>query len=222
MDIPFISGMAAFVSSILIFCGSAFLLLMLVMGARLAYFVTASITLAFVLIMGVVWSINPLGPVGQLPEWDPVGIGTDPSAVEFGAATAYPDDPWRAPNEDDETEVTRIAELEGAAQDEVTQAATDKEVEGLPEIVDLAEIPEDATVLTEQDGKEYGATTVSVEGTSGEEDVTAEVLVVMEYDPGNPLGQARIIALGTFIVLVLHLIGLSLSEKRARREPVPA
>lgn len=224
MDIPFISGMAAFVSSILIFCGSAFLLLMLVMGARLAYFVTASVTLGFLLIMGVVWSVNPLGPVGQLPEWDPVGIGTDPSQVEFGAATAYPNDPWRTPSQDDEAEVTRVAELESAAQDEVTTAAQEGEVEGLPSIVTLAEIPEDSTVLTEQDGKEYGATTVEVEGTEGDEDVTAEVLVVMEYDPGNPLGQARMITLGTLILFILHLVGLSLSEKRARRErePVPA
>ena len=98
MDVPFISGMAAFVSSILIFCGSAFLLMMLVMGARLAYFVTASITLAFVLILGIVWSINPLGPVGQLPNWEPIGLGQDASAIEFGPASAYPDDPWRVPD----------------------------------------------------------------------------------------------------------------------------
>ncbi|HJR45479.1 MAG TPA: hypothetical protein VJ927_07720 [Actinomycetota bacterium] len=224
MDVPFISGLAAFVSSILIFCGSAFLLLMLVMGARLAYFVTASITLAFVLIMGVVWSINPLGPVGQLPEWDPVGIGTDPADIEFGAATAYPDDPWQAPNEDDAAEVTRVSELESAAAEQVTEAATEGEVEGLPSIVTTTTVPEDSTVLTEQDGKEYGATTLEVEGTQDEEEVTTEVLVVMEYDPGNPLGQARIITVGTFILFVLHLVGLSLSEKKARRErePVPA
>lgn len=221
MDVPFISGLAAFISAILIFCGSAFLLLMLVMGARLAYFVTASITLAFVLIMGVVWSVNPLGPVGQLPEWDPVGIGSDPSQIEFGAATAYPENPWRPPDEDDESEVTRVAELESAAQDEVTTAAQEGGVEGLPSVVTLAEIPDGATVLTEQDGKEYGATTVEVEGTEGTEDVTAEVLVVMQYDPGNPLGQARLITLGTLILFILHLVGLSLSEKRARREREP-
>ena len=219
MDIPFISGMAAFVSSIIIFCGSAFMLLMLVMGARLAYLVTASITLAFVLIMGVVWSINPLGPVGQMPEWDPVGIGTDPSAVEFGQATAYPNEPWQAPNEDDQAELTRVADLQSSAQDYVVESATAGEIEGL-ELVDSTTVPEDSTLTLVQDGEEFGATTVEAVDSEGAE---TEVLVVMQYDPGNPLGQARMITLGTFIVLVLHLVALSISEKRARRtEPVVA
>ena len=46
MSVEFITGMSAFVSAVIIFIGSAFLLLMLVMGARLAYWVTASVTLA--------------------------------------------------------------------------------------------------------------------------------------------------------------------------------
>lgn len=220
MDIPFISGMAAFVSSIIIFNGSAFLLLMLVMGARLAYLVTASITLAFVLIMGIVWSINPLGPVGQLPEWDPVAVGTDPAAVEFGQASAYPNEPWQAPNDDDEAEATRVADLQSAAQDYVIEAATAGEAEGLPQLVEGTTIPEDATLLLEEGDEEYGATTVEAEDSEGQ---ITEALVIMQYDPGNPLGQARMITLGTFILLVLHLVALSLSEKRARSsEPATA
>ena len=220
MDIPFLSGMAAFVSSIIVFNGSAFLLLMLVMGARLAYLVTASITLAFLLIMGVVWSINPLGPVGQLPEWDPVGVGTDASDVEFGQASAYPNEPWVAPNEEDAAEVTRVADLQSAAQDYVIEAATEGEAEGLPTLVDSTTVPEDSTLLLQEGDEEYGATTVEAEDADGQ---TTEVLVVMQYDPGNPLGQARLITLGTLILLILHLVALSLSEKRARRsQPVTA
>ncbi len=220
MDIPFISGMGAFVSSIIIFNGSAFLLLMLVMGARLAYLVTASITLAFVFIMGIVWSINPLGPVGQLPEWDPVAVGTDPAAVEFGQASAYPNEPWQVPDTEDEAEATRVADLQSAAQDYVLEAATAGETEGLPQLVDSTTIPEEATLLLQDGEEEYGATTVEAVDTEGE---TTEALVVMKYDPGNPLGQARMIALGTFIVLVLHLVVLSRSEKRARQDqPVTA
>ena len=223
MDVPFISGMGAFISAILIFCGSAFLLLMLVMGARLAYFVTASITLAFVLILGVVWSVNPLGPVGQLPDWEPLDLGQEASDVEFGPASAYPDDPWHVPAEDDETENTRVAELESSAQEYVTEAASAGEG-GLPSIVGSTTIldEDNATVLLEQDGTDYGATTVEI--TDGDGEDAGQILVVMEYDPGNPLGEARMITVGTFILLVLHLIGLSMSEKRARRErePVPA
>lgn len=220
MDIPFITGMGAFVSSIIVFNGSAFLLLMLVMGARLAYLVTASITLAFVLIMAIVWSINPLGPVGQLPEWDPVGVGTDAADVEFGQASAYPNEPWQAPDEEDEAEVTRIADLQSAAQDYVIEAAVAGEAEGLPKLVDSTTIPDDATLLLHEGDEEYGATTVEAEDAEGQK---TDVLVVMQYDPGNPLGQARLIALGTLILLILHLVALSLSEKRARRtEPATA
>lgn len=222
MDTPFITGMAAFVSAILIFCGSAFLLMMLVMGVRLAYFVTASIVLAFVLILGVVWSVNPLGPVGQLPDWEPLDLGQDASAIEFGPASGYPDQPWHTAPEDDETELTRISELETSAQDYVTEAAAEGEGDLPSAIGSTAIAGDDSSVLLTQDGTEYGATTVEVEDVDGE--AAGEYLVVMEYDPGNPLGQARMITVGTFILFVLHLIGLSMSEKRARRErePVPA
>jgi hypothetical protein len=221
VDIAFISGMGAFISSIIVFCGSAFLLLMLVMGARLAYLVTASITLAFVLIMGVVWSVNPLGPVGQLPEWDPVALAPEGAEAEFGPASAYPDDPWRIPNEEDPAELTRIAELQSSAQDYVTESSTEGEVEGLPSLIDSTTIPEDSTVLLEQEGEQYGATTVEIVDAEG---ATSQALVVMQYDPGNPLGQARMITLGTLILLGLHLFALSRSEKKAaaRREPAAA
>src|SRR5918992_3475194 len=99
--------MSAFVSAMIVFVGSVFLLLALIMGARLAYFITASITLGFTLIMGVVWSINPLGPVGQLPEWDPESIAADASELEGPGASEYPEGPWRAPNEDDDAELAK-------------------------------------------------------------------------------------------------------------------
>ena len=72
LDTTFLTGSAAFLSAIIVFCGSVFLLLAFVLGARLAYWVTASVTLSFVFIMGAVWSYGtPLGPVGQLPKWVP-------------------------------------------------------------------------------------------------------------------------------------------------------
>jgi hypothetical protein len=107
----FLTGMSAFVSSMLIFVGSAFLLLALILGARLAYFVTASITLAFTLIMGVVWSINPLGPLGDQPEWVPVDAQTEASALDFDEAGDYPEGPWAPPNAEDALEITQASEL---------------------------------------------------------------------------------------------------------------
>jgi hypothetical protein len=46
----------------------------------------------------------------------------------------------------------------------------------------------------------------------------ATMVVVMKYDPGNPLGKARMIAGGTFLVFALHLFGLSRAERKVKRE----
>jgi hypothetical protein len=231
--------MGAFVSAMLIFVGSAFLLLALVMGARLAYFVTASITLAFTLIMGVVWSINPLGPLGPAPEWEPIDANTDASALEFDAGDDYPDEPWAAANAEDALAVTQASELESDATKYVTEQITAGEIEGF-ETPPQFTVGEDSTRLLTQGDTLYGATVIEVlppvvqpelgiptkaEQRASEEETGAEtiepqgtVTVVAEYDPGNPLGPARQITLGTFILFVLHLFGLSRAERRVKRE----
>src|SRR5687767_15302288 len=118
MDLVFIEGVAAVVCSFILFVGSAWLLLTLIMGGRLAYFVTASVTLGFIFIMTLVWSYgDPLGPVGQMPEWNKVDIGESASSLEFGPASEYPEDPWEAPAKDDQDALTKAAELESAAID---------------------------------------------------------------------------------------------------------
>ena len=241
MSTEFITGMSAFVSAMLIFVGSAFLLLALVMGARLAYFVTASITLAFTLIMGVVWSINPLGPLGQLPEWEPIDANTDAAALEFDAAGDYPEDPWAPPNAEDALAVTQASELESDATKYVTAQIADGELEGFDTPPQFT-VAEDSTRLLTQGDTLYGATVIDVlppivqpelgiptkaQQRADAEDTGAEtiepqgqVTVVAEYDPGNPLGPARQITLGTFILFVLHLFGLSRAERRVKRETV--
>lgn len=214
MDTAFVTGMAAFVSSIIIFVGSAFLLLMLIVGARLAYWITASTTLCFVLIMGVAWSINPLGPVGQLPEWDPVAIGEDPGQLEFEPAREYPEGSWREPNPDDATDLARAAELEGDASDLFLAAVEEGDLDF--EVTDTITIAEDSTKLITQGDTEYGATTFEVVN-AADEDV-GEVTAVLKYDPGNPLGKARSITAGTFFLLVIHLFGLSRAERKVKEE----
>lgn len=215
LDATFVQGSAAFISAILIFVGSVWLLLAMVLGGRLAYFVTASVTLAFTLIMGVVWSINPLGPVGQMPAWNPVAIGESPDAVEFGAIGSYPDSPWFAADEEDDAETAKAAELEGDAADYLEAAITDGKIDSFEEAGD-AQPAEDGTRLLEQDGTEYGAVTFeAIEGAEG-----GPAVAVLEYDPGNPLGPARMITAGTGLLLVLHLFGLSRAERRAKEERV--
>ena len=211
MDLLFLEGIGATVAAIVVFCGSVFLLLAMVMGGRLAYFVTASVTLAFLVMMGLVWSFNPLGPVGQLPEWDQMDIGADASAFDFGPAAEYPEGNWQPIDTEDQEQAAKASELESAATSYLETAIEEGEVDTFDAASD-ATVNTDLTRLLEQDGSEYGAVTLEPADGQGEETV-----ILMSYDPGNPLGPARMITVAMFLLLVAHLVGLSLSERRARR-----
>jgi hypothetical protein len=220
MDVIFTVGVGAVLSGIIVFVGGVWLLLSMVLGARLAYFVVASITLAFLLIMAVVWSVNPLGPVGELPSWSPVAIGEDASQIEFGPASSYPDSPWRVPSEEDTAEQTQKSELETDAGDYFETALTEGDLDVPAGSTGAAST--DETRFIEQDGDLFGAVTLEVippaGGGGGAAAEPSTVVAVLEYHPGNPLGRARITVAGAFVLLVLHLFGLSRSERRARRE----
>jgi hypothetical protein len=220
MDVIFTVGVGAVLSGIIVFVGGVWLLLSMVLGARLAYFVVASITLAFLLIMAVVWSVNPLGPVGELPSWNPVAIGEDASQIEFGPASSYPDSPWRVPSEEDTAEQTQKSELETDAGDYFETALTEGDLDVPAGSTGAAST--DETRFIEQDGDLFGAVTLEVippaGGGGGAAAEPSTVVAVLEYHPGNPLGRARITVAGAFVLLVLHLFGLSRSERRARRE----
>jgi hypothetical protein len=224
MDETFVTGVGAVAAAILVFCGSIWLLLMFVLGPRLAYFVTASITLGFVLIMGLVWSQVELGPVGKLPDWLPVAIGEEAADVDFAAADEYPEGPWQPVDEDNEAETGKASELESGATDYLEDAINEGDISIFSTVSD-ATVKEDSTRLLEQGGTEYGALTLEPvplteeEEAAGVEPIEGEVLVVMKYDPGNPLGKARTITAGVFVLFVLHLFGLSRAEKKSRAVP---
>jgi hypothetical protein len=215
LDQTFWTGFAAVVSAIIVFCGSVWLVLGIVLGNKLAYFVTASITLAFLFIMTLVWSFTQLGPVGELPEFRPQAVAS-PDEVDFGAASSYPEGPWTETDPDDQAQVTKAAEAETAALDAVAQAIEAGDVTEF-ETIDQAAVVSESTRFVTQDDTEYAATLV---GPTDEEiepsNPEGAVMVVSRYDPGNPLGLARTISLGTFVVLVVHLFFLSRSERKAR------
>ena len=217
MDAVFIEGVAAVVSGIIVFCGSVWLLLSMVMGPRLAYFVSATVTLGFLLIMGLVWSTSPLGPVGKAPEWEPEAIAEDVSQLDFGPAGDYPDSPWRVPNPDDAGEVTRVAELGTKGLEVLEQEIDENDIGGYEDITDAAADPESVRLLQQGD-TEYGAVTFSpIEGKPG-----ADVVTILAYNPGNPLGPGRMITAGTLLLFLGHLFGLSRAEKKARRGLAPS
>jgi hypothetical protein len=201
-----------------------------VLGRSLAYFVTASITTGFISILAVVWSLNPLGPVGQLPKWIPIDMAESSSELNFDQASSYPDSPWATADENDPAQITQASELDSAATEYFTKQLTDGKLQGI-EAGSTATVAEDSTFLLQQGGAQYGATKLEVAPpvaapgteTTGQETSTpstpaAELYFVAKYDPGNPLGQARMIAVGAFGVFLLHLFGLSRLERRAARE----
>jgi hypothetical protein len=219
VDTAFVTGLGAVISGLLIFIGSAFLLLSLVLGGRLAYFVVASITLCFLLVMGVVWSINKLGPVGQLAKWDAIAAAPDPSQIDkFDPAAEYPEGSWRVADAENAEELTERSELESEATKYLESVAGTDKVEGLPQNYEAAVIVEDSSRLLDQNGELYGATTVEISAQAEK----SEFVFVAKFDPGNPLGKARKIAAGIFVLLVLHLFGLSRAERKARQEVQPA
>lgn len=214
MDLTFFEGSAALVSAIIVFFGSVWLILTLLMGARLAYYVTASVSLGFILIMCVVWAINPLGPVGEMPEWRPVSLADEPGQLSgVPQASSYPEAPWRPVDEENDTETTQAGELQNEATNELEKALDDGKTEAFESAADATAV-EEQTRLLESDGTLYGGVTLeAIEGQEG-----GPVYVVMSYDPGNPLGIARMAAVGTLALLVLHLVGLSRAERRAKEE----
>lgn len=226
MDTDFFVGNAAFISAVLIFCGSVWLLLAVLMGARLAYLITATVTLSFVLIMSLVWSYgDPLGPVGELPEWNPVDIGTEASALSFGPASSYPDDPWHTADEGDQLQATQQSELETAATDYLDEAIAEGKIDQYSSAGDVL-VTDESARLTEQGGETYGLLQLEpVPADQGEEGAAApqqdaegpDLFVVMQWDPGNPSRPARQLALGVLIVFAGHIFLLSRAEKRSKR-----
>ena len=227
MDETFVVGIAAFISAVIIFCGSVWLLLAVIMGPKLAYFVSASVTLGFMLIMGAVWSYGtPLGPVGVMPSWNGLDAAAVGESLDFGPASTYPESPWAPTDAEDPQQVTITGELENSAADFLETELTDGNLDTFESAGD-AVVDQDKTRLLQQDGKQYGAVTfivleVQAEDEDGElqEDVEPvqgeDTVVVMEYDPGNPSKPARMITAGTFLLFLAHLFGLSRSEKRSR------
>lgn len=216
MDMTFLEGAAAVVSAIIVFMGSIWLLMTMVLGARLAYFITASVTLGFLLIMGIVWSLpaqNPLGPVGTLPDFEPVAIAESPDEIDFGPASSYPEGDWRAPNEEDVAEQAKAAELENGAVNLLERGIDEGTISSFEESGD-AVVDGDSVRLLTEDGTEYGMVTFEpVPGVDG-----GSPVALLRFDPGNPLGPARMITAGTAVLWIAHLFGLGRAERRAAKE----
>jgi hypothetical protein len=161
--------------------------------------------------MGTVWSITtpPLGPAGQPATWSGVAAADTAEQADFGAAASYPDSPWKPVNRDDTAESAKASELESEAATVLEEAITKGQIKSFTDPGDAIATSDDDRFL-EQGGKLYGA--VHFEDIDG----TKSAVVVASYDPGNPLGTARQITAGIFLLFVLHLLLLNRVEKRVK------
>lgn len=114
MDPVFVQGVIATVLSIAVFFGTPWLVLSIVLGARMAYLVIASVFFGLMIILSAMWFGNALGPKGPETTWHAIGVGDDLTEVEgFGASydvSEYPGGDWEIPARD-----RRLADLQPRA-----------------------------------------------------------------------------------------------------------
>ena len=226
MDTVFVEGVGVVLSGIIVFCGSVFLLIAMITGARIAYFITATVTLAFCVMMGLVWSgytlpfvpptVNPLGPVGQLPSWSEVGVAEDAGDIDFEQAGSYPEGDWFVPDKEDALESAQASGLKNEAADGLEAAIQEGGIKGYADAGE-ALINEDSIRLLKVGEDVFGAAGFEP-GPSADGTAPDTVFFIGEYDPGTPLRPARFMTLGFFVAFLLHLFGLFFIERKARRE----
>lgn len=97
---PEIKGGLYVVLAVLILCGSPYLILATNTGSRLGFQLAAAGLFGFLVIIGVVWWIYGIGPVGRGPAWEPSSVVTgDLGQSESDVVEGFPRD-W------DELELT--------------------------------------------------------------------------------------------------------------------
>lgn len=102
MDPVFLKGVLAFVGSTLVFVGSIYLVLSMVLGWRMGYLVSASTFFGILTILGAMWVGNALGPKGPETTWHAIAVG-NLGEIESGGETYnvsdYPEGAWEAPKQ---------------------------------------------------------------------------------------------------------------------------
>ena len=106
--------------------GMVYLLLSMVLGRKLAYWVEGSVTFGVLSIMGFMWFVSALGPTGADTGWQVAAIGPGITQAGFKGTTYnvadYPGDGWTKP-----AIGQHMADLHGA-DDTLSEAAQAKPV----------------------------------------------------------------------------------------------
>ena len=140
----FIKGVLAVIVVMGALFGMVYLLMSMVLGSKLAYWVEGCVAFGVVSIMSFIWFISALGPTGADTAWQAIALGPNlTEAKAFGTTynvADYPGDGWQTPKVG-----ARLADLKGAddTDAEATQAkpvldsAVRDAVSSIPGQVDL-------------------------------------------------------------------------------------
>ncbi|MGH2773600.1 MAG: hypothetical protein ACRDIU_10770 [Actinomycetota bacterium] len=113
MDPVFIKGLASFLVMVVVFVGSGWLLLSMILGVRLGYFVMASCFFGVMMLVAAIWFATGLGPkgddgfwgdLGEETAWHSLAAGPDLGEVdsEFGEydISDFPGGEWKETSEE--------------------------------------------------------------------------------------------------------------------------
>jgi len=140
----FIKGVLATIFIMGALFGMVYLLMSMVLGPKLAYWVEACVTFGVLSIMSFIWFVSALGPTGADTAWQAIALGPNlTEAKAFGTTynvADYPGDGWQKPKVG-----AHLADLKGAddTDTEATQAkpvldsAVGDAVSSIPGQVDL-------------------------------------------------------------------------------------
>jgi hypothetical protein len=140
----FIKGVLAVILVMGALFGMVYLLMSMVLGPKLAYWVEGCVAFGVVSIMSLIWFISALGPTGADTAWKAIALGPNlTEAKAFGTTynvADYPGDGWQKPKVG-----AHLADLKGGddTDTEVTQAkpvldsAVGDAVSSIPGQVDL-------------------------------------------------------------------------------------
>lgn len=119
----FAKGVLATIFVVGMLFGMVYLLMSMVLGPKLAYWVEGAVSFGVIAIMSFIWLISALGPVGPSTVWQTIAMGPNVTTATFKGTTYnvgdYPNQPpWVKP-----TVGKHLADLSGA--DDLASEASD-------------------------------------------------------------------------------------------------
>ncbi len=103
----FTKGVLVFVSAVVLFVGSPYLLASAVLGLRMGYLVVATALFAWMIIFASIWTFGLysqgpatpryLGPRATEAHWQVIAAGTGSQTTKYPETASYPGRPWWSP-----------------------------------------------------------------------------------------------------------------------------